>query len=157
MAAVDLPARPGLVLAGALGPEAERVREVGEAAGLRPVFTDRVDDPTLAALYRGAGVVVVPSRHEGFGLPMLEAMASGAAVVGTRAGNLSDLAGGAAILVPPGDVAQLAQAIHDLLAYPPRAAARGQAGRAVASGFSWAATAEATVAVYRAVLSRDGN
>ncbi len=74
--------------------------------------TGYVDRQQLRALYRGARAFVYPSRHEGFGIPPLEAMACGAAVVATRTGAIPDYAGDAALLVDPGDV----RGLHDALA-----------------------------------------
>ncbi|MGB2876238.1 MAG: glycosyltransferase family 1 protein [Gaiellaceae bacterium] len=103
----------------------------------------------LAALYRGAACLVFPSRHEGFGLPMVEAMASGTPVVATRAGALPEIAGGAAILVEPGDPAALAEGISRALADRDRLVA---AGLERARQFTWAETARRTLAVYRELL-----
>jgi glycosyltransferase involved in cell wall biosynthesis len=142
-----------LVLVGDGGAEAERVRSVGEAAGLALTMTGRVPDEDLAALYRGAGTVVLPSFDEGFGLPVLEAMASGAPVVATAVGNLPDLAGEAAVLVPPGDARALAAAIDRVLAGQRLAAKLRKLGPARAAGFSWAEAARGTATVYREVAA----
>ena len=74
----------------------------------RVEFTGHVEKPALAALYRGAQALVFPSRYEGFGLPVLEAMASGTPVVATSAGAIPEVAGDAAVLVAPGDPAAIA-------------------------------------------------
>jgi glycosyltransferase involved in cell wall biosynthesis len=108
-----------------------------------------VPDDELAALYRGAECLVFPSRDEGFGLPLLEAMASGVPVVATRAGALPEIAGGAAILVEPGNPVELAGGIERALADRERLVA---AGFERARQYSWAETAERTLAVYRELL-----
>ncbi len=106
----------------------------------------RVPDERLAALYRGARCLAYPSLHEGFGLPIVEAMACGAPVVTSRGGATEEVAGGAAVLVDPLDPRSIADGIE-------RAASRREELRALglsrARAFSWEATAAATAAVYR--------
>jgi glycosyltransferase involved in cell wall biosynthesis len=142
-----------LVMAGAPGDESRRVGAAAAALGLRLILTGFVTDVELAALYRGAGAVAVPSLHEGFGLPLLEALACGAPVVATAAGNLRALAAKAAVLVPPGDANALADAISGLLHNPEERARLSAAGPEVAKAYSWDRAAEMTVAVYREVLT----
>ena len=74
-----------------------------------------VDDDRLRALYDGAAVVAVPSRYEGFGLPVLEAMTRGVPVVASEAASLPEVAGEAAILVPPLDAGAWAEALSRIL------------------------------------------
>jgi len=105
-----------------------------------------VSPEELAALYRGAACLVFPSRHEGFGLPLVEAMASGTPVVATRAGALPEIAGDAAILVEPGNPVALAGGIERALDDRDRLVA---AGLERARAFTWAETAQRTLAVYR--------
>ena len=112
----------------------------------RVEFKGHVSGEELAALYRGAACLVFPSRDEGFGLPLLEAMASGVPVVATRAGALPEIAGDAAILVEPGSPVELAGGIERALADRERLVA---AGFERAKQFTWAETAERTLAVYR--------
>ncbi len=87
---------------------------VGAAPGLPAHITvaQEPDDALLASLVAGARVLVVPSRSEGFGYPMLEGFAAGVPVVASAAGALPEVSGGAARLVPPGDVDALADALH---------------------------------------------
>lgn len=131
----------------------------GLAAALQPgvrtrvVWAGRVDDASLRALYAGAVAFVMPAFHEGFGLPVLEAMALGAPVVCARAASLPEVAGDAAVLFPAGDVSALAAAVARLL---DDAALRDRlraAGRARAAQFTWAAAAAATVDAYREALA----
>jgi len=108
-----------------------------------------VEQERLAALYRGAACLVFPSRYEGFGLPVIEAMACGTPVVATRTSALPEVAGDAAVLVEPGSPAALAQGISDVLADRERLTA---AGLERARSFSWRKSAERTLAVYRELL-----
>jgi glycosyltransferase involved in cell wall biosynthesis len=105
-----------------------------------------VDKPTLAELYRGAACLVMPTRYEGFGLPVLEAMACGTPVVAFPDAAVREVAGDAAVLAEDGD---LAGAVRRALADRERLAAAGleRAGR-----FSWEETARRTLAVYREVI-----
>ena len=106
----------------------------------------RVPDEELAHLYRGARCLAYPSLHEGFGLPVVEAMACGAPVVTSRGGATEEVAGGAAVLVDPLDVASIAAGIE---AAASRRDELGRLGLERARAFSWTATAAATAAVYR--------
>ena len=76
-----------------------------------PGWVGRVDDEALAALFRGARCLVFPSLYEGFGIPILEAMACGTPVVTSRGGATEEIAGGAAVLVDPLDVEAIAAGI----------------------------------------------
>jgi glycosyltransferase involved in cell wall biosynthesis len=147
---------PGLrlVLAGAdLGSASElalAAQSAGEADALR--FLGRVPDQVLVDLYRGAQALVYPSKYEGFGLPLLEAMACGTPVVAARAGAIPEVTGSAAILVHPDDWRGVAEALHAILTSAPRAAALAKAGLERAAAFTWRRTAEQTVEVFRACI-----
>jgi len=121
---------------------------VGDAAR----FLGSLDEADLAVLYSHAGVFVLPSLYEGFGLPVLEAMACGAPVVCSNAGPLPEVAGDAAVLLPPEDPNVWAQVIFQVLDDPRSADALRQKGFARASGFSWDRAAEATREVYHEAL-----
>jgi glycosyltransferase involved in cell wall biosynthesis len=127
---------------------AERAAERTGLQG-RVDFRGYVPQEELAALYRGAACLVFPSRYEGFGLPVLEAMASGTPVVATSAGALPEVAGNAAILVDERDPAALAGGIERALADRDRLV---HAGLERASLYSWTETARRTLAVYQELL-----
>lgn len=140
---------------GALAEAARRLGERGIAVlavgGDRPQFSagpapggvvelGHVPDRELPGLYAGARAFVLPSRYEGFGLPVLEAMACGTPVVAADATALPETCGGAALLASPDDPRALADALDAALADPEPLRARGLAR---AAGFSWDRTARA--------------
>ena len=146
----DLPHQ--LVVAGGAGWRSAEVFELAEKLGLndRVVFTGYLRDRSLLpALYSAADAFVFPSWHEGFGLPVLEAMACGTPVLVADTSSLPEAAGDAGRCLPPHDEAAwtdaLAQAMHDS-AWRAEASERG---RARARQFTWARTAVQTVASYR--------
>jgi glycosyltransferase involved in cell wall biosynthesis len=144
LAAVDAAAKVGLPLVVA-GPAKEPAlaREL-ERRGAR--LRGYVDKPHLADLYRGAACVVLPSRYEGFGLPVLEAMACGAPVVATTDPALREVGGDVPVYAEPDG---LADAIRRALA---EADMRSRAGIERARLFSWDESARRAVAAYREVL-----
>jgi glycosyltransferase involved in cell wall biosynthesis len=105
-----------------------------------------VDDDELARLYRGAAAVAYVSLYEGFGLPVLEAMAQGTPVVTSRGTSTEEVAGDAAVLVDPLDPDDIARSIEEAL---DRTAELAVAGRARAAATTWARAAELTVDAYR--------
>ena len=102
----------------------------------------------LVALYRGAAAFVLPSQYEGFGLTVLEAMASGTPVVCSNVSSLPEVVGDAALLVPPGDRAALAGALTSVLTQRTLAADLRLRGLARARRFTWEAAARETIAAY---------
>ena len=130
-----------LALAGALG--------AGERLPARARHLGYVESEHLPALYGAAGAVAYASCYEGFGLPPVEAMACGGAVVATRVGALPEVVGEGALLVRPDDVLALADALRRAVLDRDTNAALREAGPRVASGLSWARTASATLDVYR--------
>ncbi len=137
-----------LVIVGPSGWNDELSR-LQDESGDRVRFTGFVDDATLSALYAAAAVFCYPSRFEGFGLPVLEAMAHGAAVVTSTGTATAEVVGGTGVTIDPDDVAGLAAALDELLADPARRATLGAAARTRAATYTWSATAAATVAAYR--------
>jgi glycosyltransferase involved in cell wall biosynthesis len=97
----------------------------------------RIDDENLSAVLRRASVLAVPSRAEGFGLPVLEAMAVGTPVVHTDVPALVEVAGGTGLIVPRGDVETLAYALHEVVHEPTATAERVTQGRQRAAQFTW--------------------
>ena len=142
-----------LVLAGATGWKAEpilaaiadspnhkRIRRIGYVA-----------DSDVPALLRRARAVVYPSLEEGFGLPALEALACGTALVTTQGTSMAELAGDGALLVPVHEPDALAKAIETVLvgAETSQAARRRAIGLEIAAGYTWAACAEGHMVAYR--------
>jgi glycosyltransferase involved in cell wall biosynthesis len=146
LAALDAARAAGLplVVAGPAKDEAlaEELRRRGATV------TGYLDTPALVGLVQGAACLVQASRHEGFGLPVLEAMACGTPVVAVDEPALAEVAGDAAVIVPE---AELAAGIRRAVEERDRLAA---AGLERARLFSWAAAATRTLDVYREVLGR---
>lgn len=137
-----------------VGPDKAADAQLGEAyPGLdvrRVHRLPRLSQAQLAQLYRQADVFLFPSTHEGFGLPVLEAMASGAPVIVSSASSLPEVAGDAAILVDPYDVDAMAAAMGQVLADNGLRRQLIAAGLARAAMFSWEAMAMATLEAYHA-------
>lgn len=123
----------------------------------RVTFTGDVIDEDLRALYTGASVFVVSSRYEGFGLPVLEAMALGTPVVCSDAASLPEVAGEAALTYPTDEHAKLATSVTRVLRDARLRRRLVKAGHDRAAQFSWAKAAEATAAVYASVLEDEGS
>jgi glycosyltransferase involved in cell wall biosynthesis len=115
-------------------------------------FTGHLPEEDLPALYNGASAFVFPSLYEGFGLPVLEAMACGVPVVTSNCSSLPEVAGQAAVLVDPWDVNAIAAAVRRVLEEPDLAACLRAEGLAQSQEFSWERTARETIAVYEKVL-----
>ncbi len=110
----------------------------------------------LVAAYQQSAVFALPSRYEGFGLPVLEAMACGTPVVCGNRSSLPEVAGKAAILVPPADASSLSHALEKVLTDPALAEDLSSRGLKHAATFSWERMAEATLDAYReAALRRE--
>lgn len=140
-----------LVLVGAWGWRTEALRAEFEASPVRDriIHLTDVERPDLPALYRSAEALLFPSWLEGFGLPILEAMASGTPVVTSGRSAMPEVAGLAAVYVDPESPAAMASAISALLEDPERRASLAAAGRERARQFRWSWAAEATAQVLR--------
>ena len=142
-----------LVIAGASGwANAEVYRET-QSLGLRErvKFLGYVPDADLRVLYSAARVFIYPSLYEGFGLPVLEAMACGAPVITANTSSLPEVAGEAALLVPPTDVGALKQAIEAVLNDQQLRLRLRQQSLKQAARFSWRETARRTLEIYKKV------
>ncbi len=142
-----------LFVVGAAGwldsPIYRRVEELGLAR--RVQFTGYVPPEELRYWYSAATIFVYPSLYEGFGLPVLEAMACEAPVITSKCSALPEVAGDAAVLVEPTDPLAIAAAIRSLAMDEERRRMLAQAGRERTRQFTWERTARETAAVYRAV------
>ena len=143
-----------LVIAGHWDQRYPQAKESTEKLNLkdRVRFIGTVKDDNLPALYGGAEVFVFPSEYEGFGLPMLEAMACGTPVVCGNRSSLPEVAGDAALLCNPQDVASIAQALERVLSDRLLRETLCAQGRARAAQFSWENTATQTAAIYRSLF-----
>jgi alpha-1,3-rhamnosyl/mannosyltransferase len=146
-----LPSELHLVMVGPAKRGLDEVRRAIDRLGLRSrvELTGYVSQKELAGLYRGAACMLFPSRYEGFGLPVLEAMASGTPVVATTAGAIPEVAGRAAVLVAPGDAEALADGVHQALANREQLVV---AGLDRARSFPWGQVADRTLGIYRELL-----
>jgi glycosyltransferase involved in cell wall biosynthesis len=147
--------RVSLVFAGPDGFDAEFCRPLARHLGLadRTVFLGAVDDAQLATLYRDALALCFPSYAEGFGLPVLEAMAHGTPVVASDLDAVREIAGDAACLVAPGDVAGWVEALSAVVGHAALRAKLAEAGPRRAAPFTWDATAAATIDAYERALA----
>jgi glycosyltransferase involved in cell wall biosynthesis len=137
-----------LVILGRWGWRSEAFRRELQASPVRDrvIVAGHRPDADLAMLLAGSAVVAYPSTYEGFGLPVVEAMAAGIPVVTSRVSSLPEAAGGAAVLVDPLDVGSIADGIVEALSRRDELAA---AGRARVAGRTWLDVAQETIEVYR--------
>jgi glycosyltransferase involved in cell wall biosynthesis len=143
-AVAELDERMPLVVAGATG-WGDRPRSVGDTRFLG--FVSRAD---ISALFDAATVFAYPSLQEGFGLPILEAMAQGTPVVTSKGTSTEEVAAGSAVLVNPHDVADIAAGLTAALADHHSLSIRG---RKRAAELTWESTVEATIDVYRELIA----
>ncbi len=143
-----------LVLAGGKGWDYDDIFAAVQREGLHQhvIFPGYVADADLPWFYRAATVFAYPSLLEGFGLPVLEAMACGTPVVTSSVSSLPEVAGDAALLVDPASVDALAAALVQVLSNSPLAVGMRHRGLLQAGRFSWQRTAAETAGVYRAAL-----
>jgi alpha-1,3-rhamnosyl/mannosyltransferase len=143
--------RPRLTVAGPWpAKHVDAFRRSAQARGVDVSVEAHADDDRLRELYSTSSALVMPSRWEGFGLPVLEAMAARCPVIISSAASLQEVAGGAAVMVPIDDVDALAGAILRLLGDPEERGRRATAGLARAMEFSWQRSVAALRDVYGA-------
>ena len=121
--------------------------------GDRIIFTGQIREQDKAPLYSGATAFLFPSLYEGFGMPVLEAMACGAAVITSRVSALPEVVGDAGVLIDPYSEPAISEALGELLTSPKRRQELGQRARERSRAFSWRQVAEQTVSVYEQVAS----
>lgn len=145
-----------LVLAGADWNGADEVHRAAAASRFSEdiLLTGFVDDRDLPHLYCGADLMVFPSLFEGFGLPILEAMASGVPVSCSNISSLPEIAGDAAALFDPHDIDSIAESMLTILSSEESAKLHAKAGLARAAEFSWAKTASKTLDIIHQVAMR---
>ena len=153
--------RPGmpslsLVLAGVDRGVGDRLRAYASEAKSPDavICLGPVTDSQLLTLYRGATALVYPSRYEGFGLPVLEAMACGTPVIASRAASIPEVLGDAGVLLDPDDEPGWAEAIAKVVNDEWQRGHMRKAGLTRAREFTWARTASITLDVYRQVAGR---
>lgn len=147
-----------LVLAGGRGWGTAAVDEAVRRAthADRVVQTGYVADELVGVLMRRAEAVAYPAFEEGFGLPALEALASGTPLVTTRGSAMAEVAGAAASLVAPGSIEGLAEAIEEAEAHGPAVAERIEAGLLVAASHTWEDSARRHLEAYRLAAKNRG-
>jgi glycosyltransferase involved in cell wall biosynthesis len=154
LALISAAERPLLVLPGYATPYEDELRrqadELGVSNDVR--FLGWIDAAELEGLYAAAACFVLPSLAEGFGLPVLEAMARGLPVICSNTGALAEVAGDAALLVDPESEPAIAAAIQRLIVDRVQADRLRTAGRAQAARFTWSAAAAGTLATYERTL-----
>lgn len=147
----DIHSTHELVLVGPKGWGDAGIEDAGSLSSVR--IAGRVSDEELRTLYATCSCFVYPSLYEGFGLPILEAMASGAPVVTSNVSSMPEIAGDAAVLVDPLDEAAITSAILAVLTDPALAESLRNRGAARASAFSWDRTAQTILDVLRQVAA----
>ena len=147
---------PRLVLA---GPDFQRLSrkysEIADKVGI--IFAGSVDDNRLMQLYRNALALVYPSLYEGFGLPILEAMAAGTPVITSNYSAMAEVAGSAAILVDPMSVDQINQAMMKIALHPAEHDRLKRLGLRHVRKYSWEKAALSTLKLYEHVISTNAS
>lgn len=144
---------PKLVLIGGESPLFAEVRLKIKKHKEDILFKGFVKDDQLRQFYHGASLFVYPSLYEGFGLPPLEAMASGAPVVTTMTSSIPEVVGNAALMVSPHNAGQIADAMAQVLEQPKLAAELVRAGKERVQKFNWYRVARNTLAIYYEVYN----
>ena len=148
-----------LVVIGQVGWKSDDILQLIDSLALqsRVRRLDFVEDADLPALYRGASLFLYPSVYEGFGIPVLEAMASGTPVISSNAASLPEVAGDAALYVEPDQPMQLARQILRCIDNTELLNTMQQKGRQQAEKFSWNETARRTLKVLEQVAGKTRN
>jgi glycosyltransferase involved in cell wall biosynthesis len=143
-----------LVLSGKMGWKVDDLtKEIANmAARGNLIYTGYISDEDKAVLYNGAELFVYPSRYEGFGIPVVEAMACGCPVITTNVSSLPEVAGAAGMLVEPNNTEALADAMIKVLDSEDLRRRMAEASLIQAAGFTWQRTAEVTKRVYSKLL-----
>ena len=142
-----------LVLAGPIGWKAQSLlREIRLPGPGEIVTTGGLGPSDLDGLYRGADLFAYPATYEGFGLPILEAMARGIPTIHSGTSSMPEVAGDAGLQVDPGSVAEIASAIERVTGDAPLRVRMSSDGKARAERFSWVETARRTLQVYEKAL-----
>ncbi len=131
-----------------------KIRQRAEYLGIgdKVRLVGHVAPEALPAIYQGATLFLYPTLYEGFGLPVIEAMASGVAVITSNTSALKEIAEGYALLVDPLDLDGMAKAIAHLMGNPERRAAFAERGQRRAGDFRWDETARKTLGIYLSVI-----
>lgn len=132
-------------------PQAKELAEQKQISSIR--FLGPVDDADLPALYSGAQLFIFPSLYEGFGLPVIEAMACGTAVTCANTASLPEVGGEAALYFDPLSIEEMAQQIRRLLTDTALREELAVKGLTQAQAFSWQKTAAATLQIYRSLIT----
>ncbi|SDF71541.1 glycosyltransferase family 4 protein [Terriglobus roseus] len=145
-----------LVIAGMMGWKQEHLTDLVHAFGLedRVIFTGYVAEEEKPVLIAGSDLFVYPSLYEGFGLPVLEALACGVPTITSDVSSLPEVAGDAALLIDPKDTRAITKAIEAVMGDPVLAAGLREKGPEQAAKFTWERAATQTAAVYSALYSR---
>jgi glycosyltransferase involved in cell wall biosynthesis len=142
-----------LVVVGPKRYQADAIVQAAAPLAGRVHFTGYVTDRQLAACYRQSSLFVLPSLYEGFGLPVIEAMAQGVPIACSNTGALPEVAGDAAVLFDPLSVEAMTDAMHRVLSDQTLSRRLTDAGKARAGSFSWRRSAEQTLQVYRQAIA----
>ncbi|NNJ11447.1 glycosyltransferase family 4 protein [Chloroflexales bacterium ZM16-3] len=145
-----------LIVVGKAAWQHSEIQQVANASLYRDdvMFTGYLDDATVAGLYQTCAAFVYPSLYEGFGLPVLEAMACGAPVITSQISSMPEVAGDAAIMIDPYRTEQIVEAIEGVLSNRALQADLRARGQRQAALFTWERTATETLAVYRQAMQK---